>query len=150
MAHRGDSLDGHSGWYVESEARCDAAEFPDSVTRPTGVQIWTDARGVRVLTTEVVSFRGAQHCNWEHMTFLVLGGEGPMGNAFVANADPDLDEYFAEPYQENLPLPADAVDSGYRLGDARLWLSPDGMRAYVGTPQRVALWPRTVQLLACA
>lgn len=89
VTHYGDSMDGHTGWYVESDARRDAAEFPESVTRTTGTRIWTDAKGVRVLTTEIVSFRGPQHCGWEDMSFLHRG-PGDLDRVFVANADPEL------------------------------------------------------------
>lgn len=146
VAHHGDSVDGKTGWYVESWARCDPADFPDSVTGPTGMQIWTDAKGERVLTTELYSVRGPDHCGWERMTFLHRGGD----LAYASDPIPELAEYFAEPYQPDLKLPGDAVDSGYRLGDDRLWFSRDGMRAYVGNPEHVALWPRTVKFLGCA
>lgn len=150
VSHFGDAIDGNTGWYIESSASCDPAEFPDAVTRQTEMQIWTDATGSRVLTTEIYSSRGPQHCNWEHMTFLLRGGSRGLDWAYVANAGPELAMFFAEPYQPDLPLPADAVDSGFHLGDDHLWFSPDGMRAYVGTPEQVQLWPRTVKSFGCA
>ncbi len=59
VAHLGVSIDGTSGWYPESVAWCDPAEFPDSDTRAAGLQIWTDSSGRRVLTTEILSA-------WDH------------------------------------------------------------------------------------
>lgn len=149
VAYLGVSIDGTSGWYAESLAWCDPAEFPDSVTRASGLGIWTDSSGRRVLTTEIVSNVGPRHCGWEQLTFLHLGGDGPSDLAYVAGVRPGLDEYFDEPYRQNLPLPPDAVETGYSLGDDQLWLSSDRRRAYVGSPSQVDLWPRTNKLLGC-
>lgn len=68
----------------------------------------------------------------------------------MANADPDLGDFFAEPYDAELALPPDAVDTGYQREGRRLWLSPDKQRAYVGQPDNVELWPRTIKHLGCA
>ncbi len=84
------------------------------------------------------------------MTFLHLGGDEPSELAYIAGVRPGLDEFFDEPYRENVPLPPDAVDTGYNLGDDHLWLSADRRRAYVGNPSQVDLWPRTNKLLGCA
>lgn len=151
VAHLGESMDGHTGWYIESFASCDPAEFPESDTRGAGIQIWTDSAGRRAMTTEIVSSEGPDHCDWQHLTFLHLNdsGEEPPEFAYVAGARPDLDDYFDEPYQQGLALPDDAVDTGYHLGDDSLWLSPDGRRAYVGSRSQVDLWPRTNKPLYC-
>lgn len=152
VAHHGVSIDGTRGWYAESVARCNAAEFPDSITRASGLWIWTDPSGRRALTTKIVSSEGPEHCDWQHLTFLHLddSGEEAPEFAYVAGARPDLDDYFDEPYQQGLALPDDAVDTGYHLGDDQLWLSPDGRRAYVGSRSQVDLWPRTNKPLYCA
>jgi hypothetical protein len=150
VAHLGVSIDGTAGWYAESAAWCNAAEFSDSITRASGIQIWTDSSGRRALTTEIVSNEGPEHCNWQHLTFLRLDdSREALTLAYVAGARPDLDEYFDEPYRQHLALPDDAVDTGYNLGDDHLWLSPDGRRAYVGSRSQVDLWPRTNKPMYC-
>lgn len=140
---------GGDGWYAESWAVCDAVELPGDFVEQSGYEVWTDADGRSVPTTELEVVRGPEHCDWQDMTFLTLRrGED---STFVRNADPDLGDYFAEPYREHAELPADAVDTGFRHGDDRLWLAPDRARAYVGaTPGDVEVWPRTVQPLGCA
>jgi hypothetical protein len=154
IVHRGRAVDGNVGWYVESWAACDPAEFPDSVTDFYHLQIWTDARGRRVPTTAVVSSPGPQHCNWEAMTFLTvgrhLGGNAPSGAIYVGNADPEYSDYFAERYRRHTKLAGNAIDTGYHRGDQHLWLSSDRKRAYVGTHEDVELWPRTTKDLLCA
>lgn len=143
-----------TGWYLEAWARCDLAELPPAVAEKAGVEIWRDANGRRVPTTIISSAAGPRHCHSQHMTFLVLDADDPeqsLHHFYVGNADPELAEYFAEPYARDVALPADAVDTGYsREGRGHLWLSPDKRRAYVGNLPRVEMWPRTVKYLTCA
>jgi len=139
---------GGPGWYVESWARCDSAEMPASFTDDMGQQIWTDADGNPVPTTRIESWTGPAHCDWQSMTFLFL--DGNEESAFVRDPDPELVDYFDEPYQAHAELPADAEATGFMRDGKRLWLSSDGDRAYVGTRDDVEVWPRTVRRLGCA
>jgi hypothetical protein len=152
VVRHGPAVDGHTGWYVESWARCDWAEFPPATAAALGLQVWTDAAGHRVPTSRIVSEAGPEHCDWQAMTFLALdGGSLDGGSSYVAHPDPTYyPDYFAVPYAEGRPLPAGAVDTGYRLGDRRLWLAADRSRAYVGTAAAVDVWPAEVQPLGCA
>ncbi len=72
ILHDGPALGGPSGWHMESWARCNPAEFPESVTSERGLEIWTDDAGKRVPTYRVVSSTGPEHCNWTSMRFLTL------------------------------------------------------------------------------
>lgn len=141
---------GGSGWYVESWARCDLSEFPDAVAEANfGQQIWTDEAGERAPTGQITSYPGVEHCQWQNMTFLDLKEPGPYEALYVRRPDPDLREFFAEPFDPALPLPADALDTGYERAGEHLWLSPDEHRAYVGTSERVELWPLAIKPLGC-
>ena len=137
---------GGPGWYVESWARCDAAEMPRSYTDGIGLLVWEDAAtGVRVPTTEVEAWRGPEHCDWQSMTFLHLEGE-----IYVRNPHPDLvADFFAEDWRPHTRLPEDAVDTGYQREGEHLWLSADRRRAFVGSEDDVELWPRTTESLGC-
>ncbi|HEY1119577.1 MAG TPA: hypothetical protein VGE43_17825 [Acidimicrobiales bacterium] len=150
IVHDGEGTEGAGGdgWYAESWAVCDVVELPQDFVEERGYEVWTDADGRAVPTTELEAVRGPEHCDWQDMTFLTLRrAEEPT---FVRGADPDLADYFAEPFREHARLPADAVDTGFRHGDERLWLAPDSTRAYVGaTPDDVEVWPRMVQPLGC-
>jgi len=137
---------GGPGWYLESWARCDFAELPRSLTDSLGLQIWTDAAGNPVPTTKIESWTGPEHCDWESMTFLYLDRDEA---AFVRAPQPDLEEFFAEPYVEHAELPADAQDTGSTRDGNRLWVSSDRQRAYVGTADDVEVWPRTIRPLGC-
>lgn len=136
---------GGPGWYVESWAHCDYSELPRSFTDGLGLQIWTDADGRPVPTTAIESWEGPEHCDWQSMTFLHLGGA-----VYVRNPQPDLADFFATPYEKHADLPAHAVATGYERDGDRLWLSADKQRAFVGSEQGVEVWPRTVEHLGCA
>jgi hypothetical protein len=136
---------GGPGWYVESWASCDYSEFPRSATDPIGLQIWTDSAGVPAPTTTIESWRGPEHCDWQSMTFLDLGKA-----VYVRDPQPDLAEYFADPYRPHTDLPSTAVDTGFQRDGQRLWLSQDKQLAFVGTSSDVEAWPRTIKPLLCA
>ena len=144
VVHDGPTI-AESGWYVESWARCDLSEFPGEVTERAGMQVWSDASGHRAPTTRVVSWKGPEHCDWQDMTFLEMGKA-----TYVGAPEPDLSDFFAVPFRSDIPLPANAADTGYHRGDQHLWLSPDKQRAYVGSRDHVEQWPRTIKQLGCA
>lgn len=152
IVHRGKSVGGDIGWYVESWARCDWAELPPALAEGLGLEVWTDESGKRVPTSRVVSSAGPEHCDWQEMTFLSIDGGGlAEGQSYVGQPEPELyPDYFAVAYESSTALPADAQDTGYERGGRHLWTASDQSRAFVGTPESVAVWPRTVQPLACA
>lgn len=133
---------GGDGWYLESWARCDFSEFPTEVAESHfGYQLWDGADGRPALTTEIVSFPGAEHCDWQRMTFLSLG-EGRDEMLFVRRPTAELRPYVATDFDDDLSLPDDAISTAYSRDGNRLWLSPAGDRVYVGRPGHVEAWPR--------
>ncbi len=148
VVHDGPAAEGTGGdgWYVESIARCDFAEFPEAVAEIPGFVrygIWTDADGVPVPVGRVYSTPGPEHCGWEDMTFLVLDDDRPrLSRSYIEDPDAELRDSVAGPYLSHVPLPDDAVDTGWQRQGRHLWLSPDGRYAYVGTAESVDAWPR--------
>ena len=140
---------GH-GWYVESFAACDLADFPDAVSAARGVQVWTDRDGARVATTEVVSAPGPAHCSWQTMTILTVGDGSKAAQTYVANPLADLAEHFDRPYRQHVRVPDDATDTGYELKGRHLSLAADRDYAYVGTRTDADAWPRPTDGLGCA
>jgi len=136
---------GGAGWYVESWAHCDYSELPRSFNASLGLQIWTDSSGRPVPTTTIESWKGSEHCDWQSMTFLYLDKA-----VYVRDPQPDLTDFFAEPYNEHAELPTTAVGTGFQRDGEHLWLSLDEQRAFVGTEGDVEVWPRTIRPLACA
>jgi hypothetical protein len=154
IVHEGQGSEGAGGdgWYAESWAVCDLVELPADFVEELGHEIWTDADGQIVPTRRLEVFRGAEHCDWQDMTFLSLGRWDDQAPTFVRDPDPDPDvrDYLAEPYVPHATLPAGAVDTGFRRGEDRLWLAPDRRRAFVGiVPDDVEMWPRMVKRLGC-
>jgi hypothetical protein len=135
---------GGAGWYVESWAHCDYSELPRSFADSIGLQIWTDSDGQPVATTTIESWVGPEHCDWQSMTFLFLGKA-----VYVRDPQPELGDYFAEPYDESARLPKGALRTGFERDGQRLWLSQDKQRAFVGAAEDVEVWPRAVRELGC-
>lgn len=141
-----------TGWYLESEATCDPAEFPDPAVIGLGqVQIWTDPAGQRAPAAKISSFDDNDNCV-PGSTWLDLDrGQQEGGRTYVRGAGPDLKVFFDEDWVPSQPLPASAVSTGYSRNGRSLWLSPDGRRAFVGAQSDdVEMWPGTTQPLGCA
>lgn len=152
IVHRGTAIDGNTGWYVESWARCDWAELPPALADNLDLQVWTDASGRRVATTRLASSPGPEHCSWQDTTFLSIdGGDLNGGQTYLEHPQDSLyPDYLTVAYTAQADLPDDAQDTGYQYDGRRLWLAPDHSGAFVGTPDSVAIWPRTTQPLGCA
>lgn len=145
---RGAGADGIA-WYVESSARCDVVEYPDGLAESRGAEVWTDATGRRISSQVVSSSTSDDASCLRAGTRILELGQGDDDRRYLAHGEayPDVVD---EPYREDVPLPSDAVDSGYRHGDERLWVSADSRRAYVGTTDRVDVWPRLADGFGCA
>ncbi|KUN23644.1 hypothetical protein AQJ23_23850 [Streptomyces antibioticus] len=137
------------GWGPETSASCDPAEFEPSFTDSQEYEIWTDRSGKRVPLTVINSSVGPAHCDWQEAHFL---GLGERRDHKIYARDPHgvlRSDMLATPYDGDVRLPADAEDTGYRLGDWQLWLTADKGTAYVRTPDGVEAWPRVTGKL-CA
>ncbi|GAB3521767.1 hypothetical protein [Arthrobacter monumenti] len=122
---------GDRGWGIEAWAQCDPAEFPTAVAEDLGFGLWTDERGRTVPTTMVLSQPGPEHCGWDDLTFLYLGGE-ERGAVYVRDPDGEFEaELTRTTYDDEVVLPADAEDTGYRREGHELWLAADRSAAYV-------------------
>lgn len=93
-----------------------------------GPTVWTDAQGNRVPITDVTSYRGAEHCDWQSATFFTLAGTP----GYVSDPEGVLDELVGG-YEPDSALPLDAKDTGYRLDDSELWVAHDSSAAYLVT-----------------
>ncbi|MFH0172550.1 hypothetical protein [Streptomyces cacaoi] len=137
------------GWGPETNASCDPAELPASVTDSGDPEIWTDRQGERVATTTLSSYPGAEHCGWESAHFLGMG-RGEDHRQYVRDPDGVIEEdLLTSPYDGDAAMPADAHDTGYRYGDRRLWLTDDASTAYVRTSDGVEAWPLAKDMVAC-
>jgi immunoglobulin-like protein involved in spore germination len=100
---------------------------------------WVDGNGVPLpdgspdaAGTVLFVFRGAEHCQWQSVTFMHIGW--PVGT--VSNYPDQWRQYVRDPeglfddgalhvgYLSDTSLPSDAADTGYQRGPWRLWVSP--------------------------
>jgi hypothetical protein len=95
---------------------------------------WSDADGCPVRIDVISHIRGAEHCDFESTEFITIGprlGDSILDGSVIALAanryvwDPE-GVLPGGPYDTMIDLedlPADVHDTGYRQGDAALWLS---------------------------
>ncbi|WP_264924133.1 hypothetical protein [Streptomyces sp. A012304] len=140
---------GRPGWGPETNASCDPAELPAEFTDASWYEIWTDAHGERQPVSRIHSSAGAEHCGWQEARFLALG-RGPDAMTYVRDPEGVLEPgMLTAPYDGDVRMPADARDTGYRLGDRQLWLTDDRTTAYVRTPDGVEAWPSAKDGVGC-
>ena len=143
---------GDTGWGVETWAQCDPAEWPEQTTDELGVGIWTTAGGERQPTDRVVSYQGPEHCDWQDITFLHLGGER-KGDEYLRDTTGELADYLTTTYDGAVALPAHARDTGWRRDGRELWLGEHPRAAYLVSlddPADVERWPASQQDIGCA
>jgi hypothetical protein len=137
---------GGDGWYVETVARCDFSEFPEADAQLDGLVdygVWADDEGTTVPVSRIYSTPGPEHCDWQDMTFLVVGeGERRGAQVYVEAPIVELRDYMSGTFLTDIRLPNDAIDTGWQRDGRRLWLSPDDRYAYVGSSSSVDGWPR--------
>jgi len=140
-------LDASNRWTVETFATCDPAEYDPNVDDQLPMEVWLDADGNRVPTSIITSFRGAEHCGWESVTYLIFEDE-----QFISDPRGVIEVPYVTPYDDDTDLPVDAVDTGYRHDDRELWMSPNGQVAYLSGNDRVEAWPKpdTTEPVWCA
>lgn len=144
----------HTGWGVEAWAACDPAELPASVTAGYRTEVWTDAAGTRVPVTEVVSWRGPEHCDWQDITFLEIGADPDRGGGeeYLRDTHGELARWTRGRYQAHATLPKDATATGWQRDGRALWRVPDRSAAYlvsVTDPADVERWPASTGPIGC-
>ena len=108
-------------------------------------QVWTGP------SETVTAYPGSQHCNFDSVLFIELGGQQYV---FDPGSTVERQLLMGEP-EKNAQLPDDAVDTGLRRGKESLWLAADGNAAYVVTGDVVQpgvsaqRWPRAVEPIGC-
>lgn len=143
--------DGGEGWGVTSWASCDPSELPEEVTDELGIGVWVDEDGGRVPVTQVRSFDGPEHCDWQDVVFLQVGPERDAGQ-YLRDPAGTLAEVTEGRWAEGVALPRSAEDTGWRREGRQLWLVPDRSAAYLvatGDRDDVERWP-AADGVACA
>lgn len=146
-------FDSDTGWGVESWAQCDPSEFPDNATDELNIGVWENAAGERVPTSTIESFNGAEHCDWQDVTFIRLG-PNRTDPEYVRDPAMKLTESLTGMFDRSgIKLPASADVTGLHRAGRELWLAHDRARAYlVNTDDRddVEVWPASKSRIDCA
>jgi hypothetical protein len=137
-------FDDDVGWGVESWASCDPAELGADFVSNYGVRVWSDADGNPVPVSTVQSFPGAEHCDWQDITFLLVGPER-SGDLYLRDTTGELRSLLRTTYADDVSVPRDARDTGWHHDGQELWLQPGHPdAAYLVSldhPQQVERWP---------
>jgi hypothetical protein len=145
-----------TGWGVESWASCDPAELGAEAAADLGYELWEDGRGRAVPTTEIVSFAGAEHCDWQDLTWLRIGERTDVDRTFddyLGGDSRELARSLTTTPDDAARLPAQAVDTGWQRDGRELWLGESPRAAYlvsVDDPADVHRWPAVKEPIACA
>jgi len=146
-----------TGWGVEAWASCDPAELGVDVAERLGFEVWTDTHGDPVPTSEIVSWPGPEHCDWQDITFVLMGEESDVDQDYdqylSGDDDGQLSDYLTTTPEDSAALPDDATDTGWRRDGRELWLGADPKAAYlvsIEDPDDVELWPATKGPIGCA
>ena len=107
--------------------------------------VWTDADGKPQPTSEIFSYPGPEHCDWQTVTFLTLGPR-----QFVRDPEGKLTAQALGSYDGDTRLPDDAEDTGYRHTGVALWRVPSGDAVYAVDGERVERWPALREMIGCA
>ena len=143
--------DDGTGWGIESWAQCDPFEWPADVTDALGIGVWTGRTGARVPTPKIRSFQGAEHCDWQDITFVTLGPRVDE-DQYVRDVEGELGELLRSTYDGSGGLPDGATDTGLRRDGRQLWLAPGHDAAYlvsVDDPTDVERWPAAKEPIYC-
>ena len=140
-----------TGWGLETWAQCDPSEWPAATTDALGLGIWTDPHGKRLATDTVVSYTGPEHCDWQDITFLHVGGR--KGDEYLRDVGGELQRSLTTTYDGAATLPEDATDTGWQHDGRELWLGEAPRAAYlvsVDDPTDVERWPASKDDIGCA
>lgn len=145
-----------TGWGVEAWASCDPSELGVEAAEELGIQLWEDEYGDPVATSDVVSFPGAEHCDWQDTTWLRVGAASDIDRTYdeyLSNDDGgELADHLTTAADDSATLPGDATDTGWRRAGRELWIGDHPRAAYlvsVDDERDVELWPATKKPIGC-
>jgi hypothetical protein len=143
---------GDSGWTLSSWAMCDPSELEGATSEALGYGAWVDSAGKPVPTQRVMSTHGADRCDWQDVTFIVLDREADKPLQMVSDPSRLLSKQLMSAYDAHTSLPDDAKDTGWRRGGFALWMQPFGDAGYMvnlADTNDVERWPRARAVITC-
>lgn len=134
---------------IEELRTCDPSEYGAMVDLGPGTRVWAHLETGAILT----DIPGSSHCGWESARLLHLSHpDGTLDRQYVRDPDGVLPaEPLLDRYQENVSLPPDAFDSGYRSADGlAIWFTESDLSLYVVGDGVAERWPRAREPIGCA
>jgi hypothetical protein len=127
---------------------CPEAEFGSDAEFADGRRVWTHAETGAIVT----DIAGPEHCGWESARMMHIEEDGVLSKQYLRDPEGVFDQVpLRETYAEDVELPDDAADTGYRSPEGyELWFTESDTAAYVATPDGVERWPRPVEIIGCA
>jgi hypothetical protein len=134
-------------WYLVGLRACDASEFDPADLDPESITIWTDSSGEQVHSDVISSSVGPGHCGHERTIWLHLRRD----ELYIRDPFGDLADWTIVSFDPDVPLPADAIDTGYHTDRWHLFTIPSGRAVFVRTEDgTIERWPRARDGLGCA
>lgn len=128
---------------------CPSGEFGADAEFGDGRRSWTHTDSGHVIT----DIAGPAHCDWQRARLMHLEHpDGSLDRQYVRDPAGVLPHApLLEAYADDVELPGDAIDSGYRSPEGfELWFTDGDTAAYVVTPDGVERWPRAQEPIGCA
>jgi hypothetical protein len=124
---------------------------PLLVTGSPAVGVWQNRSGSRVPVTKIQSYQGPEHCDWQDITFLVLGPQSHQ-RMYLRDTTGELNDYLRTTYDSDADLPHGATDTGYHRSGRELWFGPRNEAAYLVSlrdRRHVERWPAEKKFIGC-
>jgi hypothetical protein len=126
---------------------CPEAEFGSEAEFADERRVWTHTESGAILT----DIAGPGHCGWQSARIMHVEEDGVLAKQYLRDPEGVFDQVpLRQSYAEDVDLPDDATDSGYRSPEGyELWFTHSDTAAYVVTPEGVERWPRPVEIIGC-
>jgi hypothetical protein len=134
--------------YATDELRaCSESEFGATVDFGAETHVWTHDETGAILT----DIPGPSHCEWQSARMLHVEEDGQLVAQYLRDPEGVFDfARLLDEYAEDVELPDDASDSGYRSPEGlELWFTESDTALYVVTPDGVERWPRAAEPIGC-
>jgi hypothetical protein len=126
-------------WVVAAIRACDPSEFDPADGLTFDLQLWLGADGRLARSDMIRSTRGPGHCGADSATWLRFAGQTWFRDPMGVMAGQSV-----VPFDHDVALPEDAVNTGFHTEDLQLFTVPAGDAAYVQTASgRVERWGRS-------
>ena len=136
-----------TGWEVVGFRTCDPSEYADAMFGPNAGTIWSDTHDDPVRTDRIYAHE-TSHCFGAGT--VLLSYYDPEYTQYVRYAGVEFEQRLVVPFDADVRLPSDAIDTGLHTDDWHLFTIPSGRAVFVRVADgSIELWPRANEPFAC-